>query len=110
MADDPTTSTGERDLAGRAMGAIDLVVDTLHDKVIRPILLIGRTVAFAFIIVVCVSVIAVALCVALLRLLDVYAFGAHQWASWALLGAIFVTGGLVIWRWRKTTAKSEGAR
>ncbi|HUD70278.1 MAG TPA: hypothetical protein VMQ40_08565 [Acidimicrobiales bacterium] len=110
MADDTTPSPGDKDLAGRAMGAIDLLVDTLHDKVIRPILLIARTVAFAFIIVVCVGVIAVGVCVALLRLLDVYAFAAHQWASWALLGAIFTVGGLVVWRWRKTPAKSEGAR
>jgi fatty-acid desaturase len=110
MADDTTPSTPERDLAGRAMGAIDLLVDTLHDKVIRPILLIGRTVAFAFIIVACVGVIAVAICVALLRILDVYAFAAHQWASWALLGSLFTAGGLVVWRWRKAPAKSGAAR
>jgi hypothetical protein len=109
MADDPTQAPGDRDLAGRAMGAIDLLVDTLHDKVIRPILLIGRTLAFAFIVVICVGVVAVGLCVALLRLLDVYAFAAHQWASWALLGAIFVAAGLVVWRFRKTPAKSKGA-
>ena len=53
--------------------------------------------------------VAVGLCVALLRLLDVYAFAAHQWASWALLGAIFVAAGLVVWRFRKTPAKSKGA-
>jgi len=110
MADDPTKPTAERDLAGRAMGAIDQLVDTLHDKVIRPILLIGRTIAFAFIIVACVAVICVALCVALLRLLDVYAFAAHQWASWALLGALFVAAGLVAWRYRKAPSKSDGAR
>ena len=73
----------ERDLAGTAMSWIDQVVDTLHDKVIRPILLVGRTIAFSFIIVFSVIVIAVALCVALLRLLDVYVFPDHQWASWA---------------------------
>ena len=109
MADETPTSTSERDLADRAMGAIDQVVGTLHDKVIRPILLIGRTVAFSFIIVACVGVAAVAVCVALLRVLDVYAFAAHQWASWAVLGGLFVTGGLVIWRWRKTpAAKGSG--
>ena len=110
MADAPTPAPADRDLAGRAMGAIDLLVDTLHDKVVRPILLIGRTVAFAFIIVICVGVICVGLCVALLRLLDVYAFAAHQWASWALLGAVFVTAGLVVWRFRKTPARSGHAK
>jgi hypothetical protein len=110
MADDQSTAGGDRDLAGRAMGAIDQLVDTLHDKVIRPILLIGRTIAFALIVVVCVTVVAVALCVALLRLLDVYAFAAHQWASWALLGALFVAAGLFIWRYRATPQKTDGAR
>lgn len=91
----------ERDLAGTAMSWIDQVVDTLHDKVIRPILLVGRSIAFSFIIVFSVIVIAVALCVALLRLLDVYLFPDHQWASWALLGVVSLGGGLFVWRYRR---------
>lgn len=106
MAED-TSTKGDTDFAGRAMVAIDSVVDLLHDKVIRPILLIGRTVAFAFIIVACVAVICVAVCIVALRVLDVYAFAAHEWASWALLGSIFVVLGLVVWRFRRTPATSE---
>jgi len=83
------------------MARIDDLVDTLHDKVIRPILLAGRWVAFSFILVFCAMVLAVALCVALLRLLDVYVFSAHQWASWALLGCLFLAAGLVTWRSRR---------
>lgn len=106
MTDQGTTPPPERDpigrdLAGKAMSAIDQVVDVVHDKVIRPFLLIGRTVAYSLIIVVALVIVAVALCVALLRLLDVYVFAAHQWASWALLGVIFLSGGLVIWRFRR---------
>ena len=90
-----------RDLAGVAMSRIDDLVDALHDKVIRPILLLGRWVAFSFIVVFSAMVLAVALCVALLRLLDVYAFSAHQWASWAVLGGLSLAAGLVVWRFRR---------
>jgi type VI protein secretion system component VasK len=94
------TSSRDADLAGRAMGAIDQLVDTLHAKVIRPILLIGRTIAFSFVIVVCALVVAVVAAIALLRLLDVYAFAAHPWASWAVLGTVFLLAGTIIWRFR----------
>jgi hypothetical protein len=104
-----TTTTKERDLAGTAMSWIDQVVDTLHDRVIRPILLVGRWIAFLFVIVFSVIVIAVALCVALLRLLDVYVFPAHQWASWALLGAISLGLGLFTWRYRRTVPTKSPA-
>jgi ABC-type Fe3+ transport system permease subunit len=105
----PAPSEPTRDLAGQAMSWIDQVVDTLHDKVIRPILLVGRSVAFSFIIAFSVIVIAVALAVALLRLLDVYVFPNHQWASWALLGLLSLVAGLVIWRQRSPVpTKSPG--
>jgi hypothetical protein len=100
----------QNDLAGRAMTAIDQFVDTLHDKVIRPILLIGRTVAFSFIIVFAAIVIAVGIGVSLMRFLNVYLFSGHEWASWALLGLISLTMGLVIWRRRRPVpARAEGA-
>jgi hypothetical protein len=98
---DPSASSPKRDLAGTAMSWIDDVVDTLHDRVIRPILLVGRSIAFSFIIVFSVIVVAVAVCVALLRILDVYVFPAHQWASWALLGVVSLGLGLVAWRYRR---------
>jgi hypothetical protein len=102
VTDQGGDNESERDLAGTAMSWIDQVVDTLHDKVIRPILLVGRSIAFSFIIIFSVIVIAVAVCVALLRLLDFYVFPDHQWASWALLGILSLTGGLVTWRYRRT--------
>jgi len=98
------TPSPDKDLADKAMSAIDLLVDTVHDRVIRPILLIGRTVAFSLVLVVAALVVAIGLCVALLRFLDVYAFAAHQWASWAVLGAVFVAAGAFIWRFRRTPA------
>jgi hypothetical protein len=103
------TPPGGQDLAGKAMSWIDQVVDTLHDRVIRPILLVGRSIAFSFVIAFSLAVIAVALAVALLRFLDVYVFPNHQWASWALLGLLSTIAGLVIWRYRRTPARAGSA-
>ena len=109
MTDREEPASSGQDLAGKAMSWIDQVVDTLHDKVIRPILLIGRSIAFSFVIAFSLIVIAVALAVALLRILDVYVFPDHQWASWALLGLVSTVAGLVIWRYRRTPARTGSA-
>jgi len=106
---EPATPT-EEDLTDRAMSAIDNLVDTVHDKFIRPVLLIGRTVAFSFILVFAAIVIAVALGVAVMRLLNVYLFSGHEWASWALIGLISLVGGLVIWRKRTAVPQRTPAQ
>jgi len=87
VTDQEEPPQGTQDLADKAMSWIDQVVDTLHDRV----------------------VVAVALAVMLLRLLDVYVFPNHQWASWALLGLICTVAGLVIWRYRRTPARASSA-
>lgn len=86
------------DLASKAMDAIDELVDVLHDKVVRPLLLVARSIAVGFVLAICLFVVSIAAGIALLRVLDVYVFPAHQWASWLLLGAIFLAGGLAIWK------------
>lgn len=111
MAGAPSDDQAGSDLADKAMRAIDQLVDTVHDRVIRPILLIGRTIAFAFVIIAAAIVLVVAGVVGVMRLLDVYAFsGTHEWASWALLGAVLVAGGLVLWRRRRPVDVRSGER
>lgn len=103
-SDEDTAPSGP-DLADRAMSAIDQLVDTVHDKVIRPILLVARVVAASFLLAICVIVLLIALGVGLLRVLDVYAFESHQWASYAVMGALSMLIGLVCWtRRRESTA------
>jgi LPXTG-motif cell wall-anchored protein len=46
-------------------------------------------------------VLIVALVVGLFRLFDVYLFSSRQWLSYAVIGALFVAAGLVIWRRRR---------
>jgi broad specificity phosphatase PhoE len=101
--DKGTAETGP-DLADRAMSAIDQLVDTVHDKVIRPILLVARVVAASFLLAICVIVLLIALGVGLLRFLDVYAFASHQWLSYGVMGALSTIIGLAFWRRRRASA------
>ncbi len=94
------------DLAGRAMDAIDQVVDVLHDKVVRPLLLVARTVAMGFLIAICLCVLSIVAGIALLRIFDVYVFSAHQWASWLVLGGVALVAGLAIWRFGRAFSSS----
>lgn len=89
------------DLADKAMAAIDQVVDTVHDRVLRPAIIAARAVAVGFLVAICVVVLAVAAGIALLRLLDVYVFASHQWASWLAIGFCFCAIGVTLWRWRR---------
>jgi hypothetical protein len=104
MADDPTAKSTFDEWPSKAADLVDLVVDTIRDRVIRPIILVGRSIVFGLLIAAIVVVIAVVIAVALLRLLDVYLFGGHVWASYTVLGIIFTAAGL--WAWIMRTPRS----
>lgn len=89
------------DFVDKAFSQLDHALDIVHDRVLRPILLAGRAVAFGFILFVMAIVLVVALVIALIRLFDVYVFASHQWLTYVCIGATFVVAGLVIWRFRR---------
>ena len=89
------------DLVDKAFGQLDHALDIVHDRVLRPIFIAGRAVAFGFIVALMAIVLVVALVIALVRLFDVYVFASHQWLTYVCLGAGFVAAGLVIWRYRR---------
>ena len=104
MADDTPEAKFGDDWPEHAVDLIDLVVNTIHDRVIRPIILVGRAIVFGLLIAVLVVVVSVVVAVAVLRLLDVYAFTGHVWASYAVLGTVFSVGGLYAWSKRTPPA------
>ena len=89
------------DWAARAADTVDLVVDTIYDKLIRPAVLAARLVIFGIIVLILALVVILVVSVALVRLLDVYAFGDRVWASDALIGSVLTAGGLFAW-WRSS--------
>ena len=91
----------EPDIVDKALHSFDHVLDLVHDKVLRPSCLAGRAIAFGLIILLAVIVLVVALVIGLFRLFDVYVFAGHEWLSYAVVGALFVVAGMVIWRRRR---------
>jgi hypothetical protein len=88
------------DIVTRLLGLLDHGLDVLHDKILRPIIMVGRFVAFGFILLICVFVVLIGLLVGATRLINVYAFPGKEWATYFLLGFIFLVGGGLCWRLR----------
>jgi hypothetical protein len=91
----------EPDFVDKALHSFDHVLDVVHDRILRPILIAGRTVAFGFILVLVSFVLVIALLVGLIRLCNVYFFAGHEWITYAAVGALSVIAGLIIWRRRR---------
>jgi len=83
------------------LAAFDHVLDIVHDKVLRPIIMAARALAYGLIIVLAALVFVAALIIGLIRLLNIYAFHGHEWITYASVGAVSLIFGLVIWRRRR---------
>ncbi len=100
----PPGSRTTSELSAKAVDTIDLAVSTVNDKAIRPLVIAARAVVFGILIAVLGVVVVTMTSVALVRLLTVYVFGGRVWAADALLGVVFVAGGLLIWSYRSAPA------
>ena len=89
------------DVVDKALAQFDHVLDIVHDKVLRPILLAGRAVAYGLIILFVGFVLIGALLVGLIRLIDVYCFAGREYLSYVSVGAISLIAGLIVWRKRR---------
>lgn len=94
-------SSHDADFVDRALHSFDHVLDLVHDRVIRPILVAGRVIAYAFIIFMASVVLIGALVIGFVRLMNVYFFAGHEWLSYLVIGTILLVLGLVIWRRRR---------
>jgi hypothetical protein len=89
------------DFVDKALFQFDHVLDVVHDRVLRPILLAGRALAFGFIILFAAFVLVGALLIGLIRFIDVYCFDGREYLSYVSVGAISVIAGMIIWRKRR---------
>jgi hypothetical protein len=90
------------DWPARAADAVEATVNAFQDRVIRPLILVARGIVFGIVVASMALVLSVLLSIALVRLLDVYAFPRRVWASEALVGAFLSAIGLVAWSFRRT--------
>lgn len=96
------------ELPRKAADVVQLVVDTLHDKAIRPAVLAARVVVFGLVVAALAGLLVVAGSIAVLRLFDVYVFGHQVWLSYIVLGGALTLAGFGAWSLR--TARRPAAR
>jgi hypothetical protein len=89
------------DIVDKALFQFDHVLDVVHDRVLRPILLAGRALAFGLIIFFAALFLIGALSIGLIRFIDVYCFAGREYLSYVSVGAISLIAGLIIWRKRR---------
>jgi hypothetical protein len=102
-----TAPPSSEEWSARAVDAVDSVVDVVHDRVVRPALIAGRAAVFGLLIAFVALVFLMVLAIAVVRLLDVYAFGGRVWASDALFGAVLSGTGVVLWSLRSRRRPSD---
>jgi hypothetical protein len=85
----------------KAADMVEMAVDGVFDKVVRPALVAIRAIVFGLVIAIMALVLLVALAIGGVRLLDVYAFSGRVWASDALVGSLLTVAGLVAWSFRR---------
>lgn len=79
----------------------DRFMDSLHDRVLRPIMLAGRFVAYGFILIFLALVVLSALVIGFVRFSTIYLFSHHVWITYLVVAALCIGGGLFIWRKRR---------
>src|ERR1700723_2488618 len=72
----------------KVAGTVEDVVATVHDRVIRPLMIAARAVVYGTVVASMVMVLVALLSIALIRILDVYAFGHRVWAADGVIGAL----------------------
>jgi len=91
----------EPDVVDTVFSYFDRFMDGLHDRVLRPIMLAGRFVAYGFILLLLALVVLAALVIGVVRFATVYLFAQHIWITYLVVGAISLGIGLFIWRKRR---------
>jgi hypothetical protein len=89
------------DIVDKALFQFDHVLDIVHDRVLRPILLAGRALAYGLIILLAAFFLIGALLIGLLRFVDVYCFAGREYLSYVSVGALSLLAGLIVWRKRR---------
>jgi hypothetical protein len=106
----PSTSPFEDgpDLAVRVADTVEQVATAVHNRLVRPLLLVARIAVLALVAFAFAAVAAVTAGIGLVRLLDVDAFGNRVWASDALVGVVFCLLGALAWRQRRPSPERNG--
>ncbi len=85
------------DWSARTADTIESVVGTLRDKTVGPLVKITRAIVYGILALIGLLVMVILLSIALIRLLDVYAFENRVWIAYFVVGGIMTLLGLFLW-------------
>lgn len=104
--DAPRPAVGGGDWTAQAADTIERVVVTIRDKTTVPLTTVVRAVVFGLLASVLGLVIGVFSAIVAVRVLTVYLFRGEVWASYLLVGGIFVLPGVFLLR-KATSAETS---
>jgi len=93
----------------RVVDTIDDVVSAVQERLVDPLVLVARGVVFGLIVAAMTLVVSITMSIALVRVLDVYAFRGRVWATDVVVGGVFALGGLVLWTRRRPRGKADAS-
>jgi uncharacterized membrane protein len=97
----------DADVVDTLFAYVDRVMDAIHDRVLRPLMLLGRFLAYGFILLLLALVVVSAGVIGVTRFATIYLFAHHVWITYLVVAAIFVGIGLFIWRKRRPVADKK---
>lgn len=96
-------ASDQGDWPSKVADAVEGLVDTVRSHSVRPLSTVARVVAFSLIGVAMLVLLAAAVAITVVRLLDVYAFSHHQqYLSYVVTGGMFALVGMFLFRLRKS--------
>jgi hypothetical protein len=101
----PTSSA--TDWPARVASELERVTTLVERRAVDPLRLVARGIVYGLIAAMLGGLALLLGTVGLVRLLNVYVFAGHDWASFALLGGIESLGGLFLWSKRTKRGGSE---
>lgn len=91
----------------KVAGAVEGIADLVRTKAVRPLQGLARAVVFGVIVAVMGVVLAILVAVGTVRVLNVYLFGGQEWASYAVVGGIFLLAGVFLSSRRRARSAEE---
>ncbi|MGH9205292.1 MAG: hypothetical protein ACRD1G_01825 [Acidimicrobiales bacterium] len=101
----PDRPSGGPSWPAQAADTVETIVTTVADKTVGPLTLVARGLVFGIVVGIMAQAALVFATIGLIRLLDIYAFPGRIWATYALVGGIFVLLGSFLWIKRRPRSR-----
>ena len=80
----------------KVANAVEGVAETVRSKAVRPLEMVARAIVYGIVVAFVGLVLAILVAVGTIRVLNVYLFAGQEWASYLIVGGIFLLGGLFL--------------